>query len=383
MALDNTIIQQASAATTNTLHQAGAATSQAVEKTVAHYSGIYAPVDKLIDQFMDRIPYLIASCIVLVLFWLLARLFKLVIKRTLTHRVQKRQNLVKVLNRIGSTTIIFIGVLIAMVVAIPGFTTTKLVSALGIGSVAIGFAFKDIFQNMLSGILILLSEPFRIGDQIIMGSFEGTVEDIQIRATYIRTYDGRRIVIPNAQLYTTPVTVNTAFRRRRNQIDIGIGMGDDVGVAKTAILEALKKCDTVTANSNPTIVATGFSDFALILRLRWWIEDSAQMDITDSMDQVLIAIKYALTDAGIDLPYPTSQVLLHDQTEETDGDRLRQREGWPARADQKNPRSLVRARYDLRRSERELDLPADRGVRTAEPAPSTRDESESANPQRD
>jgi small conductance mechanosensitive channel len=382
MALDNTI-KQASAATTNTIQQAGAATSHAVEKTVAHYSGIYAPVDKLIDQFMDRIPYLIASFVVLVVFWLLARLFKSVIKKTLTHRVQRRQNLVKVLNRIGSTTIIFIGVLIAMVVAIPGFTTTKLVSALGIGSVAIGFAFKDIFQNMLSGILILLSEPFRIGDQIIMGSFEGTVEDIQIRATYIRTYDGRRIVIPNAQLYTTPVTVNTAFRRRRNQIDIGIGMSDDVGVAKAAILEALKKCDTVTANSNPTIVATGFSDFALTLRLRWWIEDSAQMDITDSMDQVLIAIKYALTDAGIDLPYPTSQVLLHDQTEETDGDRLRQREGWPARADQKNPRSLVRARYDLRKSERELDLPADRGVRTAEPAPSTRDESESANPQRD
>ncbi|MBR7552348.1 mechanosensitive ion channel, partial [Mycobacterium tuberculosis] len=77
-------------------------------------------------------------------------------------------------------------------------------------SVAIGFAFKDIFQNLLSGILLLLSEPFRIGDQIISGNFEGTVEDIQIRATTIRTYDGRKVVIPNSQLYTSPMTVNTA-----------------------------------------------------------------------------------------------------------------------------------------------------------------------------
>lgn len=71
-----------------------------------------------------------------------------------------------------------------MVIAIPGFTPSQLVSALGIGSVAIGFAFKDIFQNLLSGVLILLGEPFRIGDDIIVNGMEGTVEDIQIRATF-------------------------------------------------------------------------------------------------------------------------------------------------------------------------------------------------------
>jgi small conductance mechanosensitive channel len=366
------------------LQKAGDVTSKVIDNTVKHYGGIYAPVDKLIDQFIDRIPYLIAAVFVLVLFLFIGRLFKLVIKRVVRGRVQRRQNLVKVLNRIGSSVIIFLGILIAMVVAIPGFTTAKMIGGLGIGSVAIGFAFKDIFQNMLSGLFILLAEPFRIGDQIVMGAFEGTVEDIQIRATILRTYDGRRIIIPNADIYTTPVTVNTAFKRRRCQVDFGIGMSDDVAMAKTQVLKALESCDTVTSDSTPTIVAIGFSDYALLLRLRWWIEDSAQVDMIASVDQVLIALKYALADAGIDLPYPTSQVLWHDQTEEIDGDRNRQREGWPSRADKKNPRSLARARYDLRKTGYVDDLPASRTERgnAVEPV-SNRDASEAANPERD
>lgn len=367
----------------NKIQQAGAATSKVVEKTVEHYSGIYAPVHKMIEHSIDRTPYLIAAALVLVLFWLIGRLFKYSVKKAFSGRAQTRQNLVKALNRIGSFFIIFMGILVAMVVAIPGFTTAKMIGGLGVGSVAIGFAFKDIFQNMLSGIFILLAEPFRIGDQIVMGSFEGTVEDIQIRATNIRTYDGRRIIIPNAEIYTTPVTVNTAFKRRRCQVDFGIGMSDDVTKAKTQVLAALKSCSTVTEHSTPTVVVTGFSAYALMLRLRWWIEDSAQVDMTDSMDQVLIAVKYALTDAGIDLPYPTSQVLWHDQTEEIDGDRHRQREGWPSRADQKNPRSMARARYDLRKAGYVEDLPAGRAERNAPIEPvSSRDASEAANPER-
>lgn len=366
----------------NKIQQAGAATSKVVEKTVEHYSGIYAPVQKMLDNFMDRIPYLIAAVLVLVIFWLIGRLFKYTIRRTLGEHVQSRQNLVKVLSRIGSSLIIFIGILVAMVVAIPGFTTAKMIGGLGIGSVAIGFAFKDIFQNMLSGIFILLAEPFRIGDQIVMGEYEGTVEDIQIRATNIRTYDGRRIIIPNAQIYTTAVTVNTAFKRRRCQVDFGIGMSDDVSTAKTVVLEALNSCSTVTEHSTPTVVVTGFSEFALKMRVRWWIEESAQVDMTDSTDQVLIAVKYALTNAGIDLPYPTSQVLWHDQTEEIDGDRHRQREGWPSRADQKNPRSMARARYDVRKAEYVENLPAGRTEHQASMEPvSSRDASEAANPE--
>lgn len=99
---------------------------------------------------------------------------------------------------------------------------------LGVSSVAIGFAFKDILQNGLAGLLILLRQPVEVGDQIVINSFEGTVERIETRATIIRTYDGQRVVVPNGDSYTKAVQVKTANDKRRSQYDMGLGYGDGI-----------------------------------------------------------------------------------------------------------------------------------------------------------
>ena len=188
-----------------------------------------------------------------------------------------------------------------------------------------------ILQNFLAGILILLTEPFRIGDQIVFKDFEGTVEDIQTRATMIRTYDGRRVVIPNSELFTNSVTVNTAFERRRLQYDVGIGYGDDVGRAKQLMLEAVGSIEGVLADPAPDVLVVALADSSVQIRVRWWIDPPRRADAMESFDQVITAIKQKVyVEQGIDLPYPTHQILFHDQTEQTDGDRARQREGWPA-----------------------------------------------------
>jgi small-conductance mechanosensitive channel len=207
--------------------------------------------------------------------------------------------------------------------------------------VAIGFAFRDILQNFLAGILILLTEPFQIDDQIVFKDFEGTVENIQTRATTIRTYDGRRIVIPNAELFTNSVMVNTAFENRRLEYDVGIGYGDDIDRAKELILEALASVDGVLREPSPDVLVMELAESTVNIRARWWINPPRRADALDSRDRVLSAIKNKLTANGIDLPFPTQQILFHDQTEETDGDRSRQREGWPAGNKQvPKPRSI-------------------------------------------
>jgi len=86
----------------------------------------------------------------------------------------------------------------------PFFPASDLIKILGISGVAIGFAFQNILQNFLAGLLLLWAEPFRIGDEIKLDNYEGSVEEIQTRATFIKTYDGRRVVIPNADLFTAP-----------------------------------------------------------------------------------------------------------------------------------------------------------------------------------
>ena len=270
---------------------------------VNEYQTMVSSANHLLQQMISRIPYLIVASLVFVIFWVLSIFFKKAVTRILGSR-KHHQNLVTVFRRVGSALILFLGFMVAMIIAVPSFTPGKLIGALGIGSVAIGFAFKDIFQNLLSGILLLLSEPFRIGDQIISGNFEGTVEDIQIRATTIRTYDGRKVVIPNSQLYTSTMTVNTAYSQRRLEFDVGIGYENNIIDAQRVILSVLKAAPTVSKLAEPSVIATALADSSVVLRVRWFIDDGTQTNRVASINEVIILVKEALEKANISIPFP-------------------------------------------------------------------------------
>ncbi|BAY89311.1 MULTISPECIES: mechanosensitive ion channel family protein [unclassified Tolypothrix] len=295
----------------------------------AEISAVWQQIQGMIDGFIVLLPNLVLALIVFVIFFLIARAIKRMVKRVTRNRRQAR-NLGLVLGRLAQGTTILVGLFIALSIVIPTFRAGDLVQLLGISGVAIGFAFRDILQNFLAGILILLTEPFQINDQIVFKNFEGTVESIETRATTIRTYDGRRIVIPNSELFTNSVTVNTAFESRRLQYDVGIGYGDDIDQAKQLILEAMHSLDEVLSDPAPDVLVMELAESTVNIRARWWIKPPRRADDLASRDRVLTAIKKTLTANGIDLPFPTQQILFHDQTEETDGDRSRQREGWPA-----------------------------------------------------
>ena len=99
------------------------------------------------------------------------------------------------LNKIARIGVWTIGILLACVLAFPGFELGDIIATLGVGSVAVGFAFQDIFKNFLAGIILLVEEPFRIGDEVVIGDYQGKVENISIRTTKIRTYNGERVFI--------------------------------------------------------------------------------------------------------------------------------------------------------------------------------------------
>ena len=195
-------------------------------------------IQGMIDGLIVMLPNIVLALIVFAVFFFVARWLKWVVKR-LTRRYKQARNLGMVLGRLAQGIVILIGLFVALSIVIPTFKAGDLVQLLGISGVAIGFAFRDILQNFLAGILILLTEPFQIDDQIVFKGFEGTVENIETRATTIRTYDGRRIVIPNSELFTNSVTVNTAFDNRRLEYDVGIGYNDDIDRAKQLMLEAM------------------------------------------------------------------------------------------------------------------------------------------------
>lgn len=286
-----------------------------------------------LNDFILLLPNTLIAIIIFFGFYFVAKLIRYAVRRATEKRGRARTAGLAA-GRLAQGAIILVGALFALSVIIPGFQPGNVVQILGISSVAIGFAFRDILQNFLAGILLLLMQPFRIGDQIVIGNFEGTVEDIQTRASLIRTYDGRRIIIPNAELFTQKVTVNTAFTKRRLEYDVGIGYGDDIAEARRLILEAINSVEQVLKEPAPDALVMELAPFSVNIRARWWITPPTRADALDSRDQVLAAIKNTLIESGIDLPLPTQQILFHDQTEETDGDRARQREGWPAGKEQ-------------------------------------------------
>jgi small conductance mechanosensitive channel len=296
----------------------------------AEISSAWDKVQAMINGFIVLLPNIVLAIIVFTIFFFIARTIKKVVRR-LTHNRRHARNLGMVLGRLAQGTTVLVGLFISLTIVIPTLRAGDLVQLLGISGVAFGFAFRDILQNFLAGILILLTEPFQIDDQIVFKNFEGTVENIETRATTIKTYDGRRIVIPNSELFINSVQVNTAFDNRRIEYDIGIGYGDDINLAKKLMLEAIHSVEDVLKDPAPDVLLVELAESSVNIRARWWINPPRRIDYLVSRDKVISAILQKLyIENGIDLPYPTRQILFHDQTEETDGDRSRQREGWPA-----------------------------------------------------
>ena len=146
-------------------------------------------------------------------------------------------------------------------------------------------------------------------------------------------------MIPNSDIYTRAVTVRTAFPHSRSEYDVGVGYGDDVERACQVIRQSLGRVPGVEGDPAPEAIPWELAGSSVNIRVRWWCK-SARADIVRTRGAVIAAIKSDLGGAGIDLPFPTRVVLLHDQTETTDGDRSRQREGWPAGDHPPEPRHL-------------------------------------------
>ncbi|KUJ84388.1 mechanosensitive ion channel family protein [Microbulbifer flavimaris] len=295
--------------------------------------GVDTALDKVDGWIADAIqhtPNFIAALLVMLMLYLIGMLFGYLTCRHFSRR--ERANLGEVLGGLVKWIFAGIGFLLAATIVMPTLKPGDLVAGLGVGSVAFGFAFKDILQNWLAGLLILIKHPFRVNDQIRVGEFEGTVKKIENRATLIRTFDGQRVVIPNSDIYTNAVIVKTAHPLRRSEYDVGIGYGDGLDRACEVLEKAVSKVEGV--QKRPAVEALPWELAAswVTIRVRWWTH-SRQTDTNHIGADVIRAIKLALDEARIDMPYETRVQLFHDQTEETDGDRSRQREGWPAPAD--------------------------------------------------
>jgi len=278
-----------------------------IEGLLFHYrmQPIAIVVDRLIEMargFLAHLPQLALGIFVLGAIWLLAKLLDRLLRRVF-GRIGLRQSLAELFRQLVAVVVWLIGILAAAVIVFPTLTPAKVLTAIGLGSIAIGFAFKDIFENFLAGMLLLLREPFKLRDFIECQDLEGFVEEITIRDTHIRRSDGQRVVIPNAMLFKSPVTVRTDLDRRRVTLICGVAYGEDVAEARKTINDAVVGLETVDKDKEVQIFAQAFGSSSIDFEVTWWT-GSRPLEVRKSRDEVVTAVKRALDEAGIEIPFP-------------------------------------------------------------------------------
>ena len=265
---------------------------------------------QLAHDFLAALPQVLIALAVLSVTWLLARLLTRGLVRALGH-TRMRRSLADVAEKLAAIAVWLGGLLVAAVIAFPTLTPGRVLTALGLGSIAIGFAFKDILENFLAGILILYREPFRLDDYIECAGIEGKVEEITIRDTHIRQTDGQRVVMPNAMLYREPVRVLTDRDTRRTTVLCGIAYGEDVDAARAVIKAAVESQPSVRQDKEVQIFAQAFGESSIDFEVTWWT-GAKPVDIRRSRDAVVAAVKRALDEAGIEIPFPYRTLTFKD-----------------------------------------------------------------------
>jgi len=277
---------------------------------------IFEALIELFKQGIKALPGLLSALVVLFLTKYAVKLVLKIADEAGTRTIKSRslQLLLKKVSRIGIWTI---GILLACVLAFPGFELGDIIATLGIGSVAVGFAFQDIFKNFLAGIILLVEEPFRIGDEIVIGDYEGKVENISIRTTKLRTFTGERVLLPNSTVFTDAVKVSTAYDSRRTDLAVGVDYNTPLSEAIAILTGTIAKIAGVRETPSPEVDVVNFGDSSIDFIVRYWTSPQKKQQ-RNVQTKAMIEIKKALDNAEIGIPYPIRTVYHFDQEKYND-----------------------------------------------------------------
>lgn len=258
--------------------------------------------------FIASLPRVGIAIGVLVAFVVTGRLLRPLVRRRLVRH--RTPSFARVFAKLTSSAMTVAGVLLGLTIVFPSVRPVDVLAGAGVLTIAAGFAFQDILQNLLAGILLLFRQPFRGGDQISVGDVTGTVEEINIRETVILTFDGRRVLIPNAKVYTDVIHVQTAHQAIRENFVVGIAYEADMASARRVAIEALAGVEGVVADPPPEALFVDLESSTVNLDIRFWC-DARQLEMRRTLDRAIEAVKTAFDAHGIEMP---SQVIALQAT---------------------------------------------------------------------
>ena len=198
-------------------------------------------------------------------------------------------------------TLVTIGIFIAVSAAgIPTNSFTVILGAFGVG---IGFGLQNIFNNLVSGLILLFERPIQIGDTIEVGTLMGNVRSIGIRSSNVRTFDGAEIIVPNGNLISNEV-INWTLSddRRRIELIVGVSYDSDPHKAKEVLLNVIKNHEDIITDPEPKVFFNNLGDSSLDFRMLFWIKEFDQWIRIKS--EIIFQVFDDLKSAGIEIPFP-------------------------------------------------------------------------------
>ena len=269
---------------------------------------LYTTTRELLRDLIGNLPSLVGALIVIAITWGIAKAVRYV-AFTWAKQTEGDSSTELLIGRLSYGGVWVIGFIIAL--GVMGLDFGALLGALGLTSVAIGFSLKDVLSNYISGVILLAARPFRINDQVVIADYEGTITQIQLRATTMKTYDGRVVYIPNQEVFQASIINNTASPRRRSSIVVGIDYGEDISEAIAVINRVLKQVEEVETTPAPDVLVTELAASTVNLEVRFWV-DSRRAGFLATTSIVAQTIKEALEAADIDMPTDIYTLILRE-----------------------------------------------------------------------
>ena len=273
---------------------------------------LFTTTREFLRDIIGNLPSLVGALIVIAITWGIAKGVRFIAFRW-AQQTEGDSSTELLIGRLSYGGVWVIGFIIAL--GVMGLDFGALLGALGLTSVAIGFSLKDVLSNYISGVILLAARPFRINDQVVIGDYEGTITQIQLRATTMKTYDGRVVYIPNQEVFQASIINNTASPRRRSSVVVGIDYGEDISKALTVIKGVLPQVEGVETTPDPDVLVMELAASTVNLEVRFWV-DSRRAGFLATTSRVAQEVKEALEAADIDMPTDIYTLILRELPQE-------------------------------------------------------------------
>jgi small conductance mechanosensitive channel len=285
----------------------GSSTQRVLDNAAQIKDVVWQSLNNLVTGIVEQLPYLIAGLLVMLLFWALSAVIRRIFMSATTHtRLDERLRIL--FGRLIVGMVFVLGIFTTLTVVVPSFAFGDFIAGLGLTSLAIGFAVKDILNHLISGILILWQQPFRIGDFISVKENEGWVHYIGVRATSLRKSNGEIILIPNGDIYSSPLKVRRAGTSYPMSLKFSVGYDADIEKTKSLVKSTLLESGSVVNDPAPRVAITELSSEGIRVTANFRINSNENRPLV-VFDEVASRVLETLAGAGIEI-FPPSSVYM-------------------------------------------------------------------------